>query len=338
MSGFAAINRWALGVATAVASGVVFAGAQQHLNPMIDLIAQHKPVVGIYAPRAGGGRGGRGRGAAPADAAAPAPKTPAQLAQEALAYKNADFIFDGSMEGDFDAAFPVFGEFMQGLASGGGIVDKSAARLHHPVIVKTHKISEDPSLAAARIGRQLNLGVSGIMFVETESAEEVKAGLAAMRFKSNGGTRPDDVGNAPEVWGMSQPEYKQKADLWPLNPNGELINWTIVESKEGLAHVREIAAVKGIGVLWPGAGTLGGVFSHVDPATGRRVRDDAAWEAAIQQVLAACKEFNVPCGFPANTPDVMEMRAKQGFSVFVSGWGEQGFATVEAGRKMRGDK
>ena len=60
---------------------------------------------------------------------------------------------------------------------------------------------------------------------------------------------------------MSEPEYKKKADLWPLNPDGELINWTIVESKEGLAHVREIAAVKGIGVLWPGAGTLRGVFS-----------------------------------------------------------------------------
>jgi 4-hydroxy-2-oxoheptanedioate aldolase len=137
---------------------------------------------------------------------------------------------------------------------------------------------------------------------------------------------------------MSEKEYKEKADLWPLNPKGELINWTIVESKEGLKHVREIAAVKGIGVLWPGAGTLGGVFSTVDSATGRRVRDDVAWEAAIQQVLAACKEFNVPCGFPANTAEIMDMRAKQGFTVFVSNWGDAGFATVDAGRKLRGER
>ena len=95
---------------------------------------------------------------------------------------------------------------------------------------------------------------------------------------------------APGVWGMSDPEYRQKADLWPLNPDGELINWTIVESKEGLAHVREIAAVKGIGVLWPGAGTLRGVFSTTN-AAGERVVDTAAHENAIQQVLAACKEF-----------------------------------------------
>ena len=60
----------------------------------------------------------------------------------------------------------------------------------------------------------------------------------------------------PKYWGLSEKEYRAKADLWPLNPEGELINWVMIESKEGLAKVREIAAVKGIGVLWPGSGTL----------------------------------------------------------------------------------
>ena len=49
--------------------------------------------------------------------------------------------------------------------------------------------------------------------------------------------------------------------------------------------MREIAAVKGIGVLWPGAGTLRGVFSTTS-ANGERSLDEAGWEAAIQQVLA----------------------------------------------------
>src|SRR5262249_49909243 len=157
------------------------------LNPVIDLLIQHRLVLGIYAPRSGGGRGGRG-GTPPADAPPPpAPKTPAQLAQDALAYKNADFVFDGSMEGDFDRAFPTFSQFVQGMADAGSLVDKtSSLRLTHPLIIKTHKIAEDPKLAAERIGRQLNLGVSGIMFPEVESADEVKAGLAAMRFKSKG--------------------------------------------------------------------------------------------------------------------------------------------------------
>jgi 4-hydroxy-2-oxoheptanedioate aldolase len=172
------------------------------------------------------------------------------------------------------------------------------------------------------------------MFVGVESADEVKAGLAAMRFKSQGGTRPDDVGGAPAVWGMSEKEYKEKADVWPLNPKGELINWTIVESKEGLKHVREIAAVKGIGVLWPGAGTLRRVFTTTDERNNS-VFDRVAWEAAIQQVLAACKEFNVPCGYPANATDI-ETRMKQGFNLFVMGWGDDGFKAVDLGRKASG--
>ena len=56
--------------------------------------------------------------------------------------------------------------------------------------------------------------------------------------------------------------------------------------------------MKGISVLFPGAGTLRGVFTTTD-AEGKRTFDADGWEAAIQQVLAACKEFNVPCGYPA---------------------------------------
>ena len=175
----------------------------------------------------------------------------------------------------------------------------------------------------------------GIVFVGVESADEVKQGLAMMRFKSNGGTRPDDIGNAATLWGVSEKEYREKADVWPLNPKGELVNFTIVESKEGLAHVREIAAVKGIGVLFPGAGTLGGVFTTTD-STGRRVRDNVAWENSIQQVLSACKEFNVPCGYPANDSTMMQQRMKEGFTVFITGWGETGFKAVQVGRRISG--
>jgi 4-hydroxy-2-oxoheptanedioate aldolase len=133
---------------------------------------------------------------------------------------------------------------------------------------------------------------------------------------------------------VSEDEYRQKADLWPLDPDGELVSWVIVESREGLANVREIAAVPGIGVLWPGAGTLRRLFSTTNDA-GERVLDEEEWESAIQEVLSACKEFDVPCGYPANASDI-QMRMEQGFSVFVMGWGEQGFATVEMGRELAG--
>jgi len=322
-------ERFLVPVVGAMIGGVVIAQGERHLNPVVDLLAAHKPVFGIYAPRNPRARPG---GAPAADTARQ--KTPAELAKDALGYTGADYIFDGSMEGDFERAFPGFSEFAKGITEGsGGMVDRSgAARFHHPLIVKMHEIAPDPAKAVQHIGDQLNLGVSGVVFVGVESPEEVKTGLAAMRFKANGGTRSDDVGNAPAYWGMGEKEYREKADLWPLNPKGELVNFTIVESKAGLTRVREIAAVKGIGVLFPGAGTLRGVFTTTD-ANGQRVFDEKAWEAAIQQVLAACKEFNVPCGYPATANDI-EARMQQGFSVFVINWGEQGFKAVDIGRRV----
>jgi 4-hydroxy-2-oxoheptanedioate aldolase len=304
------------------------AQTRHRLNPMIDLLEQKKPQFGVYWP---GNPQGRRGGPPPADAVM---KPPSDWAREALAYRNADFLFNGSMEGGVDRAIGGVTDFVKAAADAGALTRTPFPRFAHPLMVKTPKIAPDTAAAVQNISRELNLGVSGIMFVETESAEEVRAGIAAMRFKSKGGTRADEVGMAPSIWGMSEQEYKQKADLWPLNPDGELVNWTIVESKEGLAHVREIAQVKGIGVLWPGAGTLRGVFSTTN-AAGERVLDQAGWENAIQTVLSACKEFHVPCGFPA-TPADIELRMKQGFSVFVMNWGDAGFKAVDLGRAASG--
>ena len=321
--------RWITVLAAVTISSVAMVQAPRHLNPVVDLLAQKKAIFGLYAPA--NRRPGRG-GAMPADA--PPPKTPSELARDAVTNSTADYLFDGTMEGDFDRAFPPFTEFMKGMSEAGMLRTTPAKQLYQPLFVKTHEISPDPALANERIARQLNLGVTGIVLVDVKSADEAKKGIAAMRFTSQGGTRPEGVGSAPAVWGMSEAEYKQKADVWPLNPNGELVNFTIVESKEGLANVREIAAVKGIGVLFPGAGTLRQVFSTTD-ANGQRVLDETAWEGAIQQVLSACKEFNVPCGYPANANDI-EKRIQQGFSVFIIGWGEPGFKAIEIGKKAAG--
>ena len=77
------------------------------------------------------------------------------------------------------------------------------------------------------------------------------------------------------------------------------------------------------------------MFTTTD-STGARHFDQEGWERAIQQVLAACKEFSVPCGYPANDPQTVEERMKQGFTVFIAAWGENGFRAVEYGKKAAG--
>ena len=293
---------------------------------------------------AGAARGGGGRGGADPNAAPPAVLTNAELATKALAYKSTDYLF-GSMEGGVEGPLPAFSEFMKALGTAGAATKTPYQRLTHPVIMKAPKI-RDVAKTSWNISQELNTGISGIMLVGVECSKEVEVGLAAMRYKSKGGTRLDSVGFAPSVWGLSEKEYREKADVWGLNPAGELVNWTIVESKKGLENVRSIAKTKGIGVLWPGAGTLGGVFS-ITKTDGTRGRDDVAWENSIQQVLAACKEFNVPCGYPATAqekmpdgttnPGYIEFRMKQGFTVFVmQSFDDAAFKAVDIARKASG--
>ncbi len=333
--------------------GLIAAQSARHLNPIIDLLERKQPVFGIATPSAGGGGGRRGGGAAGGAAGAgaagasttpavpappppppPPPKTPLELAKEALAHPEADYYFNGSMEGSVDRALGPFTLFADALVESGAISKAPYHRLLAPLSVKTPKISTDPPKAIENISRQLNAGAAAISFVEVDTARELEQGIAAMRFKAKGGTRPDDIGPAAKYWGLTEAQYREKADVWPLNRNGELLAWAIVETKEGIANVRQIAQVKGLSVLIPGAGTLRGVFSTT--VDGKQVRDEAAWEAGIQQILAACKEFNVPCGYPANATDI-EMRMKQGFSVIiVQQFSEAGFKAIEIGRQISG--
>jgi 4-hydroxy-2-oxoheptanedioate aldolase len=349
-------GRIAIGVVGLAVLGVSLTGQQgSHLNPMVDLLIAKKAIFGVGMPTAGGGRGGGNRGGAPGGAGAagatttppaapaappPPPKTPTELAQDALAHPESDYFFTASMERNIDGGSANLIALQDALAELGNVRKGPSPRLLMPINSKAPNISRadmpaDPANYVANISRQLNAGVSSIAFVEVDNAEELRQGIAAMRFKSNGGTRPDDVGNAPKYWGLSEAEYRRKADVFPLNPNGELVVWAIVETKEGLANVREIAQVKGLSVLVPGAGTLGGVFSTTN-AEGRRVRDDAAWEAAIQTVLSACKEFKLPCGYPVSENDI-ETRYQQGFNVgILQQFNDAAFRAVAKGRQISG--
>lgn len=308
--------------AAALAIGVI-ASAQTtrapRLNPIIELLRQNKPVFGVTLP------------AAPARGAAP--KSAAELARDTVAFTKIDFVFSNSMEAGVDRGLTAFAGYMSALGAAGALVKAPAPRLTHPVIVRTPRIATDPAKAIDDISRQLNLGVSGIMFGAVESADEVRQGIAAMRFASTGGTRPAGVGTAPRYWGMTDAQYRAKADLWPSNPDGELINWTVIETKAGVARVRDIAAVKGIGVLWAGE-ALRQAFITTEP-DGQRVFDVDDWEGAVQQILAACREFKIPCGYPATAADI-ERRMGQGFTVFLMRWSDLGLQAIDLGRRAAG--
>ena len=308
-------------------SSIGLAQGPSRLNPMIALHERGLPVFGVtHPPIVAGGRGPGNAAGANASTPAPLPSLD-KAARETMAYRFSDFAYDNYST--VNAAR--FRGYMGAILAAGG-----SAR-EHAFISKVPIIHTDPTVATMRIVEQLDAGHVGVMLQEVESADEVRAGLSAMRFTSKGGTRPDTgVGFAAAYWKLSEAEYRQKADPWPLNPQGELVLWAIVESRKGIASIREIAQVPGLTVIVVGAGTLGGVFSSTG-AGGQRVRDQAGFDAGVSAILSACKEFKVACSYPANNPREIEDLMARGFTVFTMQRRDAAaFDAITAGRKLAG--
>lgn len=295
------------------------AQSAERLNPIIALQEKGLPVFGISHPAILPRGAGRGRGGAAAPAAEPAPTPPpivlSDVAKETVGYTRADYLFtSGTSE--------TFLRYLEEIRKAGGSMRT------HPFTAKIGIWHANPENVTNAIIRQLNAGHVSVSMEAVESAQEVRDVIKAMRFASAGGTRPDTgLAAAAAYWGLTVDQYKQKADVWPLNKKGELLVTVIIESKEGLAHAREIAAEPGVGQIFAGYGTLGGVFRG-DPE-GR--------EAAAAQILAACKAVKKPCGFPTNNPAEMEQRMKEGWTVHIMQRRDSaGFAAVETGRALSG--
>ena len=96
------------------------------------------------------------------------------------------------------------------------------------------------------------------------------------------------------------------ASAWPGNPDGHLISFLLIEDQIGIDNVREIVSTPGVSAVSPGPGDLRRVYDG----------DMEKVEEAIQIVLAACLEFDVPCGVTAGVDDIA-MRIEQGFRVFI---------------------
>jgi len=119
------------------------------------------------------------------------------------------------------------------------------------------------------------------------------------------------------------------ADLWPLDPKGELFLMPIVEGVQGVKNLPDILRnVKGISAVWAGSGDL-----SIEMGTRGNMRDPRV-EEGIQQILKTCKEFNVPCASIAG-PDDIEKRIEQGFRIIVT-MPTRSDRTFEKGLKFAG--
>ena len=261
-----------------------------HLNPVIDKLAKGLPVFGLQAS------GLSLQGA------------------RAAAASDADFIYADMEHNPLD--FPALQMFLLGMNDKGLVLRKGSLQ---PNVALFARFPPEADQAAWVVQQALDIGLMGYIFSGVETREQALAAVQSMRYPQKRGSpymepagkRGSGASNATWAWGVSGEEYERRADLWPLNPDGDLLAIVMVESAVGVQNLDEILSVPGVGMVFIGAaGDL-----HMSLGVPR---DAPEVEAARQTILRGCLAHNIACGItPASAADAVR-RIDEGWKMIRS--------------------
>jgi len=240
-------------IAQAAAPAPTAAPAPKRINRAIEVLESGQPVY--YTQVSGGGYEDGKR----------------------LAATKADYITYDMEHGTFDVH--ALREFMRGL------VDAGKTRTGHrtpAVIVTLPVLGDDPASmkANAWVAQQvMAAGVHGILLCQAESPEAVRIFVEAMRYpfapgadRAMGHRGSGSQTYAAQIWGVTPQDYLRKADVWPLNPEGEVMLGIKIENPKATAHAEELTKIKGIAFAEWGPGDQAFYLLGL-PQTERVVRD-----------------------------------------------------------------
>jgi 4-hydroxy-2-oxoheptanedioate aldolase len=181
----------------------------------------------------------------------------------------------------------------------------------------------------------LDIGVYGIVWPHVSTVEEARNAVVACRYPrpkeaqyyEPAGMRGDAPARAARYWGLSQQEYYKKADVWPLNPGGEVLVVLMCEEVKAIKNLpKMLKEVPGIGVILVGEGDL-----SQDLGLPRQYEHPTV-AGAIDEILAICKEHDVPCGHPHVGTNNVDRVLEKGFRWLMPA-PTQSFAALERGLK-----
>lgn len=184
----------------------------------------------------------------------------------------------------------------------------------------------------------LDVGCYGIVFPHISTVEEAANAVGACRYPrlksakyyDPPGIRGDGPTAAARYWGLSQQEYYQKADVWPLNPQGEIFVILQIEDTRGVENLDAILSkVPGIGAILIGEGDLGQELGYP------RQYDHPELLKWMARVVETCKKHNVVVGHPHVESGNCERIVKEGYR-FLMCAPVQSFGHLEAARKAAG--
>ncbi len=182
----------------------------------------------------------------------------------------------------------------------------------------------------------LDIGVYGIVFPMINTPEDAIAAIQAARYpqardapdQEPRGRRGHAPGQALRYWGLSQPEYFDKADVWPLDPNGEilpLLQCETIESVENLPRILDALDNK------PGLILIS--ESDLSVSLGDRGVYTPAVADAVQRAARTCRERGVPYGSPQVDASNVEQRIQDGFQFLMARAGRD-ISALQKGRQL----
>ena len=165
------------------------------------------------------------------------------------------------------------------------------------------------------------------------SAPAAIRGSRAPRVYEPAGIRGDGPTAAARYWGLSQQDYYQKADVWPLNPQGEIFCILQIEDTRGVENLDDILKnVPGIGCILIGEGDLSQELGYPRQYEHKVVLE---W---MKRVVDTCKKHNVAVGHPHVEQGNAERVIKEGYRLLMCA-PVQSYGHLEAARKqLRGGR
>jgi 4-hydroxy-2-oxoheptanedioate aldolase len=183
------------------------------------------------------------------------------------------------------------------------------------------------------IKQALDIGLWGILFNNVETKEQAEKYVKNMRYVPRKGTSPRLINpegvrgaggpSARWFWGVDDEEYFLHADLYPLNPDGDLMAWMMIETELGVKNAGEICSVPGVGGIYLGSG------GDLHMSLGLTARDDPAVEEALLSVTRVCTTKGVAVGGTVTAKSVRQ-RIKQGWKILNFGHAGGGLNVANA--------
>ena len=162
----------------------------------------------------------------------------------------------------------------------------------------------------------LDIGCYGIVFPHISTVEEAANAVGACRYPrmknaplyEPAGIRGDGPTAAARYWGLSQQDYYQKADVWPLNPQGEIFCILQIEDTRGVENLDDMLKnVPGIGAILIGEGDLSQELGYPRQYEHKVVLE---W---MKRIVDTCKKHNVVVGHPHVEAGNAERIVKEGY-------------------------